>query len=97
MRRKKAVAAKKNGGVGVKNCQVQGKSTPIYRKWLGLGFLSGLGRAGMGLAQTLNRVALIYFHFILWCFGQTWIIGMLIMSRNSNDHVEFVYTQNRVN
>jgi hypothetical protein len=67
-RRKKVVAARKNGGVGVKNCKVQEKSAPIYRKWLGLGFLSGLGRAGMGLAQTLNRVALIYFHFILWRF-----------------------------
>jgi hypothetical protein len=28
-------------GVGVQNCQVQGESTPIYRKWLGLGFFSG--------------------------------------------------------
>jgi hypothetical protein len=33
-------------GVGMKNSQVRGKGTPIYRRWLGLGFLSGLGRAG---------------------------------------------------
>jgi hypothetical protein len=26
----------------------QGRSTSIYRKLLGLGFLSGLGRAGLG-------------------------------------------------
>jgi hypothetical protein len=33
--REKEVAARKNAGVGVKICQV---STPIYRRWLGLGF-----------------------------------------------------------
>jgi hypothetical protein len=55
------VAAETIRGVGVKNCQVQGKGTPIYRRWLGLGFLSGLGRAGMGWPKTLNRAALNYF------------------------------------
>jgi hypothetical protein len=55
------VAAETIRGVGVKNCQVQGKGTPIYRRWLGLGFLSGLGRAGMGWPKTLNWAALNYF------------------------------------
>jgi hypothetical protein len=48
-KKKLLVAARMNRGVGVKNCQVQGRSTPIYRKMLGLGFLSGpngLGWAG---------------------------------------------------
>jgi hypothetical protein len=46
----KVVAAERNGGVGVQNCQVQGERAPIYRHVLGLGFLSGPIR----LAQTLN-------------------------------------------
>jgi hypothetical protein len=37
------VAARENREVGMENSQV---STPIYRRWLGLGLLSGLGRAG---------------------------------------------------
>jgi hypothetical protein len=40
-RRRLLVAAGKMIGVGVQNCQVQGESTPIYRKWLRLGFFSG--------------------------------------------------------
>jgi hypothetical protein len=44
----------------VKNCQVQGERAPIYRHVLGLGFQ--MGQMGwVGLAQTLNRAALIYF------------------------------------
>jgi hypothetical protein len=35
---------------------------------LGLGFLNGPYWAGLGWPKTLNRDALIYFHFILWCF-----------------------------
>jgi hypothetical protein len=58
---RRGVAAETIRGVGVKNCQVQGKGTPIYRRWLGLGFLSGLGRAGMGWPKTLNWAALNYF------------------------------------
>jgi hypothetical protein len=44
------VAGKKWRGGSAKQPK-QGKSTLIYRKCLGLGFLSGLGRVGMGLAQ----------------------------------------------
>jgi hypothetical protein len=46
---KEKVAARRIRGVGVQNSQGQGRSTPIYRKMLGLGFLSGpngLGWAG---------------------------------------------------
>jgi hypothetical protein len=43
------------GGL-VENFQVQGRSTSIYRKMLGLGFLSGLG-----WPKTLYRAALNYF------------------------------------
>jgi hypothetical protein len=42
------------------------EGAPLFiGKMLGLGFLSGPD----GLAQTLNRVAIIYFYFILWRFG----------------------------
>jgi hypothetical protein len=48
---REAMAARKIIGLGVQNCQVQGESTPIYRKWLGLGFFrgpNGLGFNGLG-------------------------------------------------
>ena len=50
----KVVAAERNGGVGVQNCQVQGESTPIYRKWIGLGFFSGPNWAGLGWPKHAN-------------------------------------------
>jgi hypothetical protein len=54
------VVAGKNGGVGMKNFQVQGRSTPIYRHGLGLGFLSGPIRLEWALPKTLNWTALNY-------------------------------------
>jgi hypothetical protein len=41
----------------VQNNQMQGERAPIYRRALGLGFLSGPN----GLAQTRNRATLNYF------------------------------------
>jgi hypothetical protein len=60
---REAMAAEKMIGVGVQNCQVQGESTPIYRKWLGLGFHSGPNGLGFKWAwpETRTRVALNYF------------------------------------
>ena len=60
---REAMAAEKMIGVGVQNCQVQGESTPIYRKWLGLGFLSGPNGLGFKWAwpETCNRAALNLF------------------------------------
>jgi hypothetical protein len=60
---REAMAAEKMIGVGVQNCQVQGESTPIYRKWLGLGFLSGPNGLGFKWAwpETCNRAALNIF------------------------------------
>jgi hypothetical protein len=40
---------------------VQERGTSIYRHVLGLGFLSGLGWAGLGWPKTLNLAALIVF------------------------------------
>jgi hypothetical protein len=56
--RKKEVAARKNAGVGVKICQV---STPIYRRWLGLGFPSGPIGLEWAWPKIRIRAALIYF------------------------------------
>jgi hypothetical protein len=60
---REAMAAEKMIGVGVQNCEVQGESTPIYRKWIGLGFFSrpiGLGFKWAWL-ETCNRVVLNIF------------------------------------
>jgi hypothetical protein len=61
-RRKKAVAAR---GGGMENFQFARERAPIYRRALGLGFLSGpngLGWAGMGLAQnTYSGRAKLFF------------------------------------
>ena len=40
------MAAGKTIGVGMQNDQGQGRGIRIYRETLGLGLLSGLGRAG---------------------------------------------------
>jgi hypothetical protein len=45
----------------VENFQVQGRSTSIYRKWLGLGFLSGPIGLEWAWPKILNRVVLNYF------------------------------------
>ena len=92
---KEKVAARKIRGVGMENSQVQGRSTSIYRHGLGLGFLSGPNGLEWAWPKTLNRVTLIIFHFILWHFDQTWIIGTLIFSQNKNAPAGFVSTENR--
>jgi hypothetical protein len=60
-KKKLLVAARKNRGVGVKNCQVQGESTSICRKWLGLGFFSGPNGLGWAWPKTRNRATLNIF------------------------------------
>ena len=45
----KVVAAERNGGMGMKNGQVQGERVRIYREALGLGFKLGqMGWVGLG-------------------------------------------------
>jgi hypothetical protein len=57
----KIVAAERNGGVGMQNCQVQGERDPIYRG--GTRVRVSIGPNGLGWAwpKTLKRAALIYF------------------------------------
>jgi hypothetical protein len=59
--REKEVAARKNGGVGVQKCQMQGERDPIYRHGLGLGFLSGPNGLEWAWPKTRNQAALKYF------------------------------------
>jgi hypothetical protein len=64
-RRKKVVAAR---GVDANFPICKGERELLFiEENLGLGFQ--MGQMGcVGLAQTLNRAAIIYFHFISWRF-----------------------------
>ena len=80
-----------------KIAKCKGRGILFIDMGLGLGFLSGLNGLEWAWPKTLNRVALIIFHFILWHFDQTWIIGTLILSQNKNAPAESVSTENRAN
>jgi hypothetical protein len=63
-REKKKVATRENRGVGMENSQVQGERDPIYRRVLGLGFLSGpngLGWAGPNTKPGRDNLFPFYF------------------------------------
>jgi hypothetical protein len=65
--RKKLLAAERNGGVGVQNCQVQGRGILFIEGALGLGFQ--LGQMGwVGLAQNAKsgRTNLFPFYFMVF-------------------------------
>jgi hypothetical protein len=64
-REKKKVAARVNRGVGMENSQVQGERDHIYRRVLGLGFLSGPNGLGWaGPTTKLGRDNLFPFYFM---------------------------------